>query len=213
MIIAFVFSLIFFYSQETIIILKLSEREKIETVWTLIPALILILLGIPSAALLYQTECHLHPSLTVKATGHQWFWSYDYTGIEGASFDSFMKQTKRNKRDFLYLDVDNNLVLPINTNILLILTSSDVIHRWAVPALNLKLDANPGRLSTLIFNTTIPGLYYGQCSELCGANHSFIPICVEITSPMLFKTWLKTITNSLPSSLNIRLLSERKRSM
>jgi len=168
-----------FIKGEYYLILNIYENEKLEVFWTIIPAIILIILGIPSLKLLYSIEGNYYSLFSVKIIGRQWYWRYDYRGFKKVFFDSFIKPFNTLKLgDFRLLETDNNVVLPFNTNIMLIISSRDVIHRWAVPTLNTKMDANPGRLNVVYLKSTYPGLYYGQCSEICGANHSFIPICV-----------------------------------
>lgn len=129
-------------------------------------------------------------SLTLKIIGNQWYWRYDYVDFENVYFDSFIKPTSDlHIGDFRLLEVDNSVVLPFITNILGVVTSNDVIHRWTIPRLHIKIDANPGRLNSFIIFSKIPGTFYGQCSEICGANHSFMPIKIEMVSNYIFKIW------------------------
>lgn len=148
----------------------------LEIIWTIIPSVILFLIAIPSFALLYSMEEVLEPQLTVKVIGNQWYWSYEYPHLNLRT-DSYMLASKDLSRGELrLLAVDNPLYLPIETNIRLIITAKDVIHSFAVPSLGLKVDAVPGRLNQLACYINRTGIFYGQCSELCGVNHGFMPI-------------------------------------
>lgn len=156
----------------------------VEVVWTVVPIVILIFLAIPSLKILYFTE-ERDPFLTLKVIGHQWYWSYDLGGKE---FDSYL--TPASLGDFRLLEVDHRVVLPLNKDTRVLIGASDVLHCWTVPALGVKADAVPGRLNQVQFNIIKPSIIYGQCSEICGANHRFIPINVEsITFPYFLK-WL-----------------------
>nr|BAR90902.1 cytochrome c oxidase subunit II [Hydra vulgaris]BAR90906.1 cytochrome c oxidase subunit II [Hydra vulgaris] len=169
----------------------LLENNFIEIVWTLIPAIILIIIAIPSLFLLYSIDENVEPSLTVKIVGHQWYWSYEYSNFSpNIEFDSYMIPTADlNQGDFRLLETDNDLVLPVNTKIKLIVSSADVIHCWTVPSLGVKVDAIPGRLNQLNFIINRPGKFFGQCSELCGLNHSFMPISIYSVSQEKFINW------------------------
>nr|YP_009537768.1 cytochrome c oxidase subunit II [Ornithodoros coriaceus]ACB70338.1 cytochrome c oxidase subunit II [Ornithodoros coriaceus]AYN59500.1 cytochrome c oxidase subunit 2 [Ornithodoros coriaceus] len=170
----------------------MMEGQEIETLWTIIPAIILIYIALPSLRLLYLMEESFYPSISVKVTGHQWYWSYEYPDFN-IEFDSFMVPTDSlNSSSFRLLDVDNRLVIPFNTNTRMMITSADVIHSWTMPTLGVKMDAVPGRLNQISSIALRPGLYFGQCSEICGANHSFMPISMEITSLNNFLNWVKT---------------------
>ncbi|YP_011104938.1 cytochrome oxidase subunit 2 (mitochondrion) [Schizosaccharomyces pombe] len=169
----------------------------VEFIWTLIPALILILVALPSFKLLYLLDEVQKPSMTVKAIGRQWFWSYELNDFvtnenEPVSFDSYMVPEEDLEEGSLrQLEVDNRLVLPIDTRIRLILTSGDVIHSWAVPSLGIKCDCIPGRLNQVSLSIDREGLFYGQCSELCGVLHSSMPIVVQGVSLEDFLAWLE----------------------
>jgi cytochrome c oxidase subunit 2 len=129
--------------------------------------------------------------LTIKTVGHQWYWSYEYSDFLNLEFDSYILPTEElNRGDFRLLDVDNRIVVPTETSVRLLITSADVIHSWAVPSLGIKTDAIPGRLNQIGFFIKYPGVYYGQCSEMCGANHSFIPIVLEAVAMKDFTSWL-----------------------
>nr|YP_010535599.1 cytochrome c oxidase subunit II [Alectorobius mimon]UYB78446.1 cytochrome c oxidase subunit II [Alectorobius mimon] len=170
----------------------LMEGQEIEILWTIIPAIILIYIALPSLRLLYLMEESFYPSMSLKVIGHQWYWSYEYSDFN-IEFDSFMlPHESLNKNSFRLLDVDNRMVIPFNTNLRLLISSNDVIHSWTIPTLGVKVDAIPGRLNQISSMTYRPGLYFGQCSEICGANHSFMPISMEITSTKNFFNWIKS---------------------
>nr|BDQ44215.1 cytochrome c oxidase subunit 2 [Polypheretima elongata] len=167
------------------------EAQTIETVWTILPALILLVLALPSLRILYITDEVSNPSLTVKTIGHQWYWSYEYTDFMNVEMDSYMMQTTDlNPGDFRLLEVDNRIVVPMQLEIRMLITAADVLHSWTVPSLGVKVDAVPGRLNQIGFTTNHPGVFYGQCSEICGANHSFMPIAVEVVDSKSFMKWI-----------------------
>nr|AIZ58674.1 cytochrome c oxidase subunit II [Ornithodoros pavimentosus] len=171
----------------------LMEGQEIEIMWTIIPAIILIYIALPSLRLLYLMEEAFFPSISTKIIGHQWYWSYEYPDFN-LELNSFMiPQNEMNPSNFRLLDVDNRMVLPFNSNMRFLATSEDVIHSWTVPTLGFKMDAIPGRLNQVSSIANRPGIYFGQCSEICGANHSFMPIALEITSLKNFLHWIKTI--------------------
>nr|YP_009427756.1 cytochrome c oxidase subunit II [Baicalia turriformis]ASU96507.1 cytochrome c oxidase subunit 2 [Baicalia turriformis] len=173
---------------------SLVEGQAIETIWTIIPAIILIFLALPSLRLLYLLDEVGNCNLTVKAIGHQWYWSYEYSDFLNLQFDSYMIPTNElTSGQFRLLEVDHRIILPTNTDIRILATSADVIHSWTVPSLGVKADAIPGRLNQLSFYIKYPGVFYGQCSEICGANHSFMPIVVEATQ---LKTFMKWVVNT-----------------
>jgi len=159
----------------------LTENVMIEFIWTCIPAIILIIIAVPSLKLLYNIDEYLDSALTIKVIGHQWYWSYEYPKwLNETSFDSYMKTTEDlEKGDFRLLEVDNRVIIPSNTPIKFLVTSQDVIHSFAVPSLGIKVDAIPGRLNQGFVNCSRIGLFYGQCSEICGSDHSFMPICIQ----------------------------------
>nr|YP_010535482.1 cytochrome c oxidase subunit II [Alectorobius atacamensis]UYB78186.1 cytochrome c oxidase subunit II [Alectorobius atacamensis] len=169
----------------------LMEGQEIEILWTIIPAIILIYIALPSLRLLYLMEESFFPTMSMKIIGHQWYWSYEYSDFN-IEFDSFMlPYESMNQSSFRLLDVDNRLVVPFNSSLRLLVTSSDVIHSWTIPSLGVKVDAIPGRLNQISSQINRPGLFFGQCSEICGANHSFMPISMEITSIKNFFNWIK----------------------
>lgn len=170
----------------------LIEAQQIETIWTIVPAIILLFLALPSLRLLYLTDEVRNPRLTLKAIGHQWYWRYEYTDFANLEIDSYITQTQDlSIGEYRLLEVDNRVVLPINLETRILVSAADVIHAWSVPSLGVKVDAVPGRLNQLGFTITIPGIYYGQCSEICGANHSFIPISIEAINIKSFISWIK----------------------
>jgi cytochrome c oxidase subunit 2 len=187
----------YFNSESNPISQKFTHSSILEIVWTIIPAFILLLVAIPSFALLYSLEELIDPVATVKVIGHQWYWSYEYSdyatleGGESLNFDSYMVATNDlTHGSFRLLEVDNRVALPINTHIRLLITSADVLHSWAVPSFGIKLDACPGRLSQAALFIKREGVYYGQCSEICGVNHGFMPIVVKGLSADNFVTWI-----------------------
>nr|YP_009350665.1 cytochrome c oxidase subunit II [Amitermes meridionalis]AQP27578.1 cytochrome c oxidase subunit 2 [Amitermes meridionalis] len=171
------------------------EGQMLETIWTIAPAIILVFIAIPSLRLLYLMDEIHNPVMTLKAVGHQWYWSYEYSDFTKLEFDSYMVQQEDQQIDtFRLLDTDNRIVLPMNSPIRLIVTAADVLHAWTVPSLGVKTDATPGRLNQVSFSINRPGLLYGQCSEICGANHSFMPIVVESVSTNQFINWVSKMS-------------------
>nr|UBN08825.1 cytochrome c oxidase subunit 2 [Neogeoscapheus dahmsi] len=169
----------------------LLEGQFIEVAWTIAPAIILIFIAIPSLRLLYLMDEINNPSITLKTIGHQWYWSYEYSDFLKVEFDSYMiPQNEMNNNDFRLLDVDNRASLPTNMFIRIIITATDVLHSWTIPSLGIKADATPGRLNQTSFLINRPGVFYGQCSEICGANHSFMPIVIEGISTNKFINWI-----------------------
>nr|AEW43193.1 cytochrome oxidase subunit II [Postandrilus lavellei]AEW43194.1 cytochrome oxidase subunit II [Postandrilus lavellei]AEW43195.1 cytochrome oxidase subunit II [Postandrilus lavellei] len=167
------------------------EAQTVETVWTILPALILLVLALPSLRILYVTDEVSQPSITVKTIGHQWYWSYEYTDFLNVEMDSYMTPTDDlTPGDYRLLEVDNRMVVPMKLEIRMLITAADVIHSWTIPALGVKVDAVPGRLNQIGFTTMQPGIFYGQCSEICGANHSFMPIVVEAINTSSFMKWI-----------------------
>nr|WRQ18214.1 cytochrome c oxidase subunit 2 [Japanagallia trifurcata] len=187
------------YIMTTLMLTKLNNRfllesQLIELIWTLTPALMLIFIAMPSLRILYMIEETKAPLVSVKAVGHQWYWSYEYSDFKSIEFDSYMKPTPQlNKNEFRLLDTDNRMVLPFNTQIRILITSADVIHSWTIPSLGIKIDASPGRINQGNILISRPGLFFGQCSEICGSNHSFMPIVMESVN---FKSFLNWISNN-----------------
>lgn len=179
----------------------ITHHTHLEFIWTLIPCIILIVLSVPSFALIYSMDDMAHAKMTLKVIGHQWYWSYEYGEIaedntlltdpmtqKPKNFDSYMisednlESMTSNVEDYRVLrllEVDNRLILPWNEHIRVLITSTDVLHSWAVPSLGVKMDACPGRLNQISLFINRPGVFYGQCSEICGINHAFMPICIE----------------------------------
>nr|ABM53807.1 cytochrome oxidase subunit II [Ectobius lapponicus] len=173
----------------------LLEGQLIEIAWTIAPAVILIFIAIPSLRLLYMMDEINNPIMTLKTIGHQWYWSYEYTDFLKVEFDSYMiPQDELSINNFRLLDVDNRTTLPMNMFIRIIITAADVLHSWTIPSLGVKADATPGRLNQTNFLINRPGVFYGQCSEICGANHSFMPIVIESVSTNKFINWISTLT-------------------
>jgi len=170
------------------------DSHFLETVWTVIPIFILLIIAFPSLYLLYLIEDVSKPSLTVKVIGHQWYWEYQYSNSWfNYSFDSYIVYENVEIPLFYNLDVDNRLVLPTISRILFLVTSADVIHAWTVPCLGIKCDAIPGRLNYLTRSTLYSGIYYGQCREICGSNHRFIPIVVEFVPIESYVSYISTL--------------------
>ncbi|MFQ5346876.1 MAG: cytochrome c oxidase subunit II, partial [Rhodothalassiaceae bacterium] len=196
---------------------KTSHNTVLEIVWTAVPIGILVLIAVPSFKLLYLEDTTPPADLVIKVTGHQWYWSYEYPDADNLAFDAIMlpakyfddpspatqaerKQAEAQLAAFLgrstppetyrLLDTDTRVVVPVNKVVKLLVTASDVIHSWAMPAFGIKIDAIPGRLNETWFKATKVGTYYGQCSEICGIGHSFMPIVVEVVSEDDFNAWL-----------------------
>ena len=187
-IIIFFLSIIVFVIYIFVVIVVINKADRffleshiLETIWTILPILILLLIAFPSLYLLYLIEEIYSPSLRVKVVGHQWYWEYQVlSATNRIRFDSYIVYEPYKSISLFYnLDVDNRLVLPSISNILFLITSVDVLHSWTVPRLGIKIDACPGRLNYLTCRVPAAGVYYGQCSEICGSNHRFMPIVVE----------------------------------
>jgi len=167
---------------------KTTHNTLIEVAWTLIPVLILVAIAVPSFRLLFLQLDTPKADLTIKATGKQWYWSYAYPDHGKFEFDSLMSQDKKPR----LLGVDNEMVVPVNKVVRVQTTGADVIHAFAVPAFGIKIDAIPGRLNETWFKATKTGMFYGQCSELCGKDHAFMPIAVRVVSDQEFASWVET---------------------
>ena len=175
----------------------LLDGQIIEIIWTVLPAVILIILALPSLRLLYLIDETTEPRITLKTIGHQWYWSYEYSDFKDIEFDSYIIPTNSlEDSNFRLLEVDNRVILPYLTQIRLLVTAADVIHSWTIPRLGIKADAVPGRLNQLNILFNRPGVFYGQCSEICGANHRFIPISVEAINPQDFLIWVKSYSSN-----------------
>nr|YP_009331657.1 cytochrome c oxidase subunit II [Paraleonnates uschakovi]APG32409.1 cytochrome c oxidase subunit II [Paraleonnates uschakovi] len=188
------------YALSALMLNKLScrniiEAQEVETIWTILPAFVLLFLALPSLRLLYLMDEIAEPSITLKAIGHQWYWSYEYSDFADVEFDSYMTPTPDLEAgQFRLLEVDNRTVLPSNIEVRVLVTAADVIHSWTIPALGVKADAIPGRLNQIGFIIQRPGIYYGQCSEICGANHSFMPIALEAVNNKSFIKWITSFS-------------------
>nr|QLY90112.1 cytochrome c oxidase subunit II [Micromorphus albipes] len=172
----------------------LLHGQTIEMIWTILPAIVLLFIALPSLRLLYLLDEINEPIITLKSIGHQWYWSYEYSDFMNVEFDSYMIPTKELKNnEFRLLEVDNRVVLPMNSQIRILVTAADVIHSWTIPALGVKVDGTPGRLNQTNFFINRPGLFFGQCSEICGANHSFMPIVIESIPVNHFIKWISSM--------------------
>lgn len=183
----------------------LLNNQSIELLWTILPAVTLLFIALPSLKVLYLIDDITKPIITIKAIGHQWYWRYEYSDFRNIEFESYIKRTSEmNENEFRLLETNNRTVIPINTSIRLLTTSTDVIHSWTIPSLGVKIDAIPGRLNQRLILINRPGLIYGQCSEICGANHRFIPIVVERIDIQRFIKWIDTYSLS---GWNVKLWS------
>ncbi|MFY9693789.1 MAG: cytochrome c oxidase subunit II [Xanthobacteraceae bacterium] len=170
---------------------RTTHNTPIEIIWTVVPVIILAVIAIPSFRLLFVELDVPHPDLTIKATGKQWFWSYTYPDNGNFEFDSMMVQTKDLKPGQpRLLTVDNEMVVPENKVVHVLVTGADVIHSFTVPSFGIRIDAVPGRMNETWFKATKTGMFYGQCSELCGKDHSFMPIAVHVVSESDFNAWI-----------------------
>nr|WAK83093.1 cytochrome c oxidase subunit II [Janus sp.] len=175
-----------FYNRTTM------QNQTIELIWTLIPMVILLFMAMPSIKILYLMDEMFNPVISIKCVGHQWYWSYEYSDFNNVEFDSFMTPSEElKKNEFRLLEVNNRTIIPMNTQIRMLITSMDVIHSWAMPSMGIKIDATPGRINQINMISTRPGMFFGQCSEICGANHSFMPILIESTNLNYFISWIK----------------------
>jgi len=166
---------------------SLEDSQRVEFIWTLLPCLILLFVGFPSLRLLYIVDEIGDPSLTFKIIGHQWYWSYEYSDFKDLDFDSYMESGSSHYR---LLDADHRLVLPASLPLRGLTTSADVLHSWTIPALGAKADATPGRLNQLSIISDRSGVLYGQCREICGTNHSFMPIVAEFIPSNIFSAFI-----------------------
>ena len=169
---------------------KRTHNVTVEILWTLIPCLILIVMAVPSFKILYKQDTIPKADLTIKAVGYQWYWGYEYPD-ENIIFDSYMIEEKDLRADQpRLLTVDNEVVVPVNKVIKVLITANDVLHAWALPAFGVKRDAVPGRINETWFKAEKEGTYYGQCSELCGIKHAFMPITVKVVNEEDYQEWL-----------------------
>ncbi len=169
---------------------KTTHNTLVEVVWTIVPILILVIIAIPSFRLLYYQRVLPEADMTIKATGYQWYWGYEYPDHGGFAFDSLMLNDDERGDQPRLLATDTAMVVPVDTTVRVVVTGADVLHSWAMPAFGVKMDAVPGRLNETWFRAEKTGTYYGQCSELCGIRHAFMPIRVEVVEPDAFASWV-----------------------
>lgn len=170
---------------------KTAHHTLLEVAWTVLPVIILIVVAVPSFKLLYLAERVPQADMTIKVTGRQWYWDYEYPDQGNIAFSSYIIQEadlKPGQRRLL--EVDNRVVVPVNATVRLLVTAGDVIHSWAIPAFGVKKDGMPGRINETWFKAEREGVYYGQCSEICGTNHGYMPIAVEVVSKEKFDAWV-----------------------
>ena len=183
-----------------------THNTVVEVLWTAIPIVILVVLAIPSFKLLYQQEKSENYDMTVKVIGHQWYWEYEYPDHGDFYFESYMIQDEELKEgDLRLLTVDNPLVIPANKNVQILITAGDVLHSWAVPSMGLKTDAVPGRLNETWVNVKEPGIYRGQCSEICGSGHGFMPVVVKVLPEREFMAWANEAKNNYAINEDIEI--------
>lgn len=171
---------------------KFTHNVTLEMIWTGIPVLILFVIAVPSFRVMYYMDRAIEPEMTLKVTGYQWYWGYEYPDLEGVNFMSYMvpeDETDTAKGEKRLLETDTKVVLPVNTNIQILVTSADVLHSWAMPSFGIKTDAVPGQLNETWVRIDKPGTYYGQCSEICGAGHAYMPIQIRAVSKEDFEKW------------------------
>nr|NP_008435.1 cytochrome c oxidase subunit II [Pelomedusa subrufa]O79673.1 RecName: Full=Cytochrome c oxidase subunit 2; AltName: Full=Cytochrome c oxidase polypeptide II [Pelomedusa subrufa]AAD05053.1 cytochrome oxidase subunit II [Pelomedusa subrufa] len=197
--IVFMISLLVLYILLSMLSTKLTHTntanaQQAEMVWTILPAIILITIALPSLQILYMMDEINKPHMTIKAIGHQWYWTYEYTDYKELEFNSYMIQTQDLPLGHMrLLEVDHRMVTPLESYIRMLISADDVLHSWAIPSLGLKTDAVPGRINQAVFIIMQAGIFYGQCSEICGANHSFMPVVVESLPMNHFDLWLAMI--------------------
>nr|YP_009709974.1 cytochrome c oxidase subunit II [Bombus terrestris lusitanicus]YP_009709987.1 cytochrome c oxidase subunit II [Bombus terrestris terrestris]QFV14234.1 cytochrome c oxidase subunit 2 [Bombus terrestris lusitanicus]QFV14247.1 cytochrome c oxidase subunit 2 [Bombus terrestris terrestris] len=178
------------FSMNNFLNLNLLKNHTIEIIWTLTPMIILMIICFPSLKILYYIDEIMNPYFSIKSIGHQWYWSYEYPEFNNYEFDSYMLNYE-SMNQFRLLETDNRLIIPFKISMRMVVSSSDVIHSWTIPSLGIKVDAIPGRINQLNLFCIRPGIYFGQCSEICGMNHSFMPIMLESTSYEMFLNWIK----------------------
>nr|YP_009003959.1 cytochrome c oxidase subunit II [Liachirus melanospilos]AHI96042.1 cytochrome oxidase subunit 2 [Liachirus melanospilos] len=193
--IVFLISTVVLYIITVMVTGKLTDKlildsQEIEIIWTILPAIILIFIALPSLRVLYMMDELNDPHLTIKTVGHQWYWSYEYADFPELNFDSYMIPTQDlDPGQFRLIEADHRVVVPVESPVRVLVSADDVLHSWTVPALGVKMDAVPGRLNQMTFVANRLGVFYGQCSEICGANHSFMPIVVETVPLKHFENW------------------------
>lgn len=190
---------------------KFTHNTLIEIIWTVAPIMVLVIIAIPSFDLLYKQRVIPEPDFTIKVTGNQWYWSYEYPDHGDIAFDSVMiPEDELQEGQLRLLAVDNEVIVPVNKTVRLIVTGADVIHAWTIPSFGVKIDTIPGRLNEAWFKANREGIYYGQCSELCGKDHAFMPIAVRVVSDAEFAKWLeeaKVKFASVPAIQQIKVAS------
>lgn len=170
-----------------------KDQVFLEVAWTILPMIILFIIGIPSIALLYATNELVDTNMTIQVIGNQWYWTYEYNDID-LTFDSYMVfEDDLNYGELRLLEVDHRLIVPSSTHIKVLITSSDVLHSWAIPSLGIKIDACPGRLNAITMFIKKSGIFYGQCSEICGVNHGFMPIVVQAINEIQYLDWINKV--------------------
>jgi len=180
---------------------QVTHNVALEIAWTIIPVIVLLVIAVPSFKLLYYADRIENPDMTIKVTGYQWYWGYQYPDHGDIEFSSYMvsdEDIDPSKGQVRLLSTDNPVVVPVEKNIQVILTAGDVLHSWAVPALGVKQDTVPGKLTETWFRITKPGVYFGQCSELCGKDHAYMPIEIHAVSEEEFATWVQENGGSMP---------------
>ena len=190
-----------------------THNTVLEVLWTVIPVAILVAIAIPSFRLLYYQDVIPQADITIKAIGKQWYWSYEYPDNGNFTFDALMlaDRVAAQKGEPRLLGTNNHVVVPVNTTVRVITTGADVIHAWAIPAFGVKIDAVPGKINQTWFNATREGKFYGECSELCGARHAFMPITVEVVSRERFDQWVEEArTRFATVGAPTRLADERR---
>jgi cytochrome c oxidase subunit 2 len=190
-----------FNSKRNVVASTTTHNTVIEILWTVIPVILLIIIAIPSFRLLYVSETIPKSDLTIKAIGNQWYWTYEYPDYEDIVFDANMLlENELSDPKLRLLETDTQIVVPVNKVVKLQITSADVLHAWTIPAFGVKMDAVPGRLNETWFKANKEGIYYGQCSELCGPKHAFMPINVKVVSESEFNDWLDFAKEEYASS-------------
>ncbi len=177
---------------------KTAHNTTLEIVWTVVPILILVVIGVKSLPLHYYMSEPVEPEMTLKVTGYQWYWGYEYPDQDGLAFEAYIKkdaELNEDAGDIRLLTTDKPVVVPVDTTVRVLMTGADVIHAWSVPAFGVKSDASPGRINEVWFRAEKPGIYYGQCSELCGVNHGFMPIEVRVVEKDVFPQWVERAKN------------------
>lgn len=170
---------------------RTSHNTLIEVVWTVIPVLILVVIAIPSFKLLYFMDRTAQADMTLKVTGHQWYWSYEYPEQDGLTFDSYMvAESDLKPGQIRLLEVDNRVVLPVDTNVRVLVAGTDVMHSWLISSLGVQIYAVPGRTNETWVRVNKPGVYYGQCNQICGTNHAYMPIAIEAVSKADYEKWV-----------------------